>query len=83
MTFWFEDPSILLKNKDITSLWPSKNLNFEEKLNSTTRLIIILTILGFILTRNIKIVISCIITLVIIVIIYKSKKGDILKKKIK
>ena len=83
MTFWFEDPTILLKNKDITSLWPSKNLNFEEKLNSITRLIIILTVLGFILTRNVKIIISCLITLVIIVIIYKSKKSDILKNKLK
>jgi hypothetical protein len=82
MTFWFDDPSILIKKEKITSIWPSKKQNLTEKLNSITRLIVILTIGGLILTRNINILVSSVITLVVIVIIYKSKKNDILKKNI-
>ena len=82
MTFWFEDPSILVKKDKITSIWPSSKQNIDDKLNSITRLIIILTVIGFIFTKNPNIIISSVITLIIIVLIYKSKKGNIIKKHI-
>ena len=80
MTFWFDDPTILINKDEITSIWPMKNQELKNKLNSITRLIILLTIVGYISTRNLNILLSSVITLVVIVIIYKSKKHDIIKR---
>ncbi len=82
MTFWFEDPSILVKKDKITSLWPSTKQNIDDKLNSITRLIILLTIIGYIFTKNLNIIISSAVTLIIIILIHKSKKNSIVKKNI-
>ena len=34
MTFWFEDPSILVKKDKITSLWPSTKQNIKRPTNT-------------------------------------------------
>ena len=44
------------------------------KLNAITRLVIILTLLGYLFTRNMKILVTGLITMVVIVILYKSQK---------
>ena len=72
-TFWLNDPTVLLDKNHITELWPTNNLNLELKLNAITRLIILLGLLGYLITQSIKIPISAFITLIIIVIIYKTK----------
>ena len=72
--FWLDRPSILLNKKKIMEVWPQSKYSLAAKLNAITRLVIILTLLGYLFTRNIKIIVTGIITLVIIVILYKSKK---------
>jgi len=81
-TFWLNNPSILLDKDHITELWPHKNASMETKLNAFTRLIILLTILGFIFTRSLKILISSAISLVAIVWIYKTRKHADIKKEV-
>jgi hypothetical protein len=80
-SFWINDPLILLNKHRISELWPKKDYNLERKLNAITRLIILLCFLGYFLTKNIKILISTLITLVILVIIYKSQKIKKVKNK--
>lgn len=72
--FWFDDPTILFKNKYILQFWPLETMNTEQKLNSISRFIILLTILGYILTQTFKIIITGLVTLVAIVLLYKFKK---------
>jgi hypothetical protein len=72
--FWVNNPSILLNKKYIIELWPSNNMDFEEKLNAITRFVILLTILGFIFTKSENIIFIGIITLIIIVILFYTKK---------
>lgn len=81
--FWLNDPTILLDKSSISEIWPNSKMCNTEKINAITRLIIILTILGFILTRSCKIVISGIITLALLAIIYKNKALCDFKKEIK
>ena len=69
--FWLYNPLVLFDKDHIKELWPSKELSLSEKLNATTRSIILLTVLGFVLTKSIKLLVTSIITLVIIVILYK------------
>ena len=74
-TFWLNDPTILLNKNQLTEVWPSNQLSFERKLNAITRLIIVLTLLGFLATKSMKILVTTSITLVVLVIIYKNQKN--------
>lgn len=75
--FWSNEPTILLNKKYISEIWPTSKMTFEQKLNAISRLIIILTILGFIFTASFKILLIGILTLVAIFILYKSRKQKI------
>ena len=81
-TFWLNNPSVLFNKDHITDIWPSQADNTETKLNAYTRLVILLTIVGYTLTRSFRIVISSAVTLVIIVLLYKIRKHADVKKKI-
>jgi len=82
-TFWLNNPTILFNNDHITELWPSSNLDYVSKLNAVTRLVILLTIIGFFTSGFFKILVSAGITLVIIAMMYKSKRKEDVKNKIK
>ena len=56
---------------------------FEAKLNAVSRIVIILTLLGFIFTRNWSLIIICIVTLAIIFTLYKLRKEGIVSSLIK
>jgi hypothetical protein len=53
---------------------------YEQKLNAITRLIIIVTILGYIFTMSLRILVVGIITLVLIYILFKIKKQKLTKE---
>ena len=78
--FWFNDPTILLKKEYIFELWPTTNLSYEQKSNAIARLIILLSVLGYILTSCPKILITGCITLVVIFAVFKSNKQKITKE---
>jgi hypothetical protein len=75
--FWFNKPSILLKQTEIIEIWPAPAMATERKLNAITRLIILLTLLGYLVTQKMKFIITGLINLVVIVILYhiQKKKG--------
>lgn len=72
--FWLYNPNILFKSDEIYTIWPSIDLSFEAKLNAMTRLVILLTLLGYLLTKNIKILLSGIVTLGAIILLFMIKK---------
>ena len=72
--FWLENPNILLNKNYLTEIWPNNDFDLARKLNAITRIIIIMAILGYFLTKSIYIPVSAIVSLVVLVIIYKSKK---------
>ena len=72
--FWTNDPTILLNKEYIFDLWPTSNMDYEQKLNSITRLIILITILGYILTSSLRILVAGIVTIIVIFVMYKMRK---------
>lgn len=68
--FWITNPSILINKTYLTDLYPKASMSRNEKLNAISRLIIILTVIGFLLAQNYKILMTGIITLAIIVFLY-------------
>tara|TARA_B100000035_G_scaffold314238_1_gene329962 strand:- start:1184 stop:1942 length:759 start_codon:yes stop_codon:yes gene_type:complete len=67
---WFKDPSVLIDKNNFFQIWPCQNMSREEKINSITRLIIYLTFFGYLITQNLNILMSGIVTLIILVITY-------------
>jgi len=77
--FWTNDPTILLNKDYIFELWPTSTMCYEAKMNAITRLIIIISILGYILTMAYRILIIGILTLFVIFILFKTRKPKITK----
>jgi hypothetical protein len=71
--FWIYQPSVLLDKNNITDLWPMPLMSVEQKLNAITRLVLLLTVLGFLVTKNINIIFTGFITLAIFVILYNTQ----------
>lgn len=53
--FWLNNPTILFYS---TQIWPTKDMDKEEKLNAMTRLIILVTILLYLITGNIRVLVA-------------------------
>ena len=71
--FWLNNPLILMNKKYIYNIIPSSNNTLISNLNTITRVVIFLSFIGYTLTRSIKILISAIITIAIIIVMYKTK----------
>lgn len=74
--FWLSNPAILLDKNNITQLWINNTMNFEEKLNAISRLIILLTLVGYLVTKNAKIVVTGLVTLLALIILYRIQGGS-------
>jgi hypothetical protein len=81
--FWTNNPTILFNKESILQLWPTQQMNFETKLNAISRIVIVMSLLGFIFTRNMNSIIIGIVTLAIIFTLYKLRKQTIVSSLIK
>jgi hypothetical protein len=77
---WFDDPTILFNKDSIFELWPTMDMCYEQKINAITRLVILITILGYILTSSQRIVAVGVLTLVVIYVLFKMRKQKITKE---
>jgi hypothetical protein len=84
--FWSNEPTVLMNKNYISELWPTPKMTYEQKLNAVSRLVIILSILGFIFTMSIKMLIVGFITLIVLFVLYATEtrptklSKDILKE---
>jgi len=77
--FWSNDPLVLFNKEYIFELWPTTNMCYEQKLNAISRLIILITILGYILTMSQRVLVVGILTLLVIFVLFKMRKQKITK----
>ena len=77
--FWSNDPTILFNKDSIFQLWPTSDLTFEAKLNAISRIVIVLSILGFLFTKKQNFIIIGLITLAIVFSLYKLRKEKLVK----
>ena len=78
--FWSNDPTVLFNKEYILELWPTTNMCYEQKLNSITRLVILITILGYILTMSERILLVGGLTLAVIFVLFTMRKQKITKE---
>ena len=65
--FWGEDPNILLQSFEY---FPVDSMSYSQNLNAISRLVILITLVGFIFTRNFRLIIIGTITLAAIYILF-------------
>jgi len=82
ISFWINDPSILFNKEYIFELWPTKDMCYEQKLNSITRLVILITILGYVLTMSTRVLTVGVLTIVVIFVLFTMRKQKITKEMI-
>ncbi len=75
--FWTNDPTVLFNKEYLFELWPTINMCYEQKLNAITRLVILITILGFISTTSTRILVVGLLTLAVIFALFSMRKQKI------
>lgn len=78
--FWTNDPNILLNKQYLLEFFPTNNMSYERKLNSISRLIVVITIISFIFTRNLRVLFVSALTLLCIYILYNYHSQNIYKR---
>ncbi len=61
--FWGDNPNVILQSNFIFEFFPVEGMTHEQKLNAISRGVIVLCIIGFILTQNVRVLIVSILTL--------------------
>jgi hypothetical protein len=82
--FWFDNPNILLDKNYILEFFPIESMSYNQKLNAITRIIIVLTIIGFVISKSIRILVISAITIFAIFLFHyyheKEKQKNEIKK---
>ena len=81
--FWSNEPTVLFNKDFIFELWPTTDMCYEQKLNAITRLIILITILGYISTMSTRILVIGFLTLAVIFVLFKMRKQKLTKEMMK
>jgi hypothetical protein len=66
---WINQPTVLFRSNKIQELWPTKTMKMNEKINALTRLIIVLSTLGYLITKNVSILITGIVLICILLVL--------------
>lgn len=75
-SFWYNKPTELVNPQQISMVWPTPSMSYAEKLNAITRLVIILSIVGYLITKSYKIAFSGLITIVGIVLLFLNNPNN-------
>ena len=67
--FWLQDPTVLFNNAGITQIIPTADMTREAKMNAISRLIIVLSILGYLLTMSYNVLLLGVVSLGVIAIL--------------
>jgi hypothetical protein len=76
--FWSEDPNVLLNPNYLFEVFPTSDMEYDQKLNAITRLVLLISIITFVYTRKPRIIYICLITVASIYVIrnYDRKNND-------
>ena len=71
--FWLDDTNVLVESFDVN---PFDKYNSSAKYNSLTRLIIIVTLILFLATQNVYVLVASVLSIVIVIFLHKFNKSD-------
>lgn len=79
--FWTSKPTILFHKDFIMEWWPTSIMKYEQKVNAITRLIFLLTCIGYVLTMNPTILLVGIITLGVLSLLATQKQKEAIEQR--
>lgn len=82
--FWINNPNIIFNNNQMFEFFPTDDMSFSQKLNAVSRTIIIMTLVSFLYTQSVRILIIGGISLFFVYVLYlhnTSKKNAVNTKK--
>ena len=68
--FWLEDPIVLFQQPSVKEIWPLADMCRIRKLNAVSRMVIIMTVIGYAISRRSAILVSGLVALVITSIVW-------------
>jgi hypothetical protein len=74
--FWAQNPNVLLSNAGILEFFPIDSMSYNQKLNAISRVVIVLTVISFICTRNLRLLFIAIMTMIAIYFLHKFKSDE-------
>jgi len=74
--FWSENPNILTDFRYILEFFPTEVMTYEQKLNAVTRTILILTLLGFIYSKSVRLLFISVITIFALFLMHHYHKKE-------
>jgi hypothetical protein len=77
--FWSENPNVLFQRQYSMEFFPIESMTYEQKLNAITRTVLFLTILGFIISQSVRIIVVSAVTLFSIFILHHYHKKEKMK----
>ena len=80
--FWTNEPTILFNKEYMFELWPTSDMCYEQKLNAITRLVILITILGYVSTTSTRILVVGALTLAVIFGLFKMRKQKLTNQRL-
>jgi len=72
--FWSNDPTVIFNKEYILEVFPTTDMYYEQKLNAVTRMIVVISILGYLYTRSIRIPIAGVSMIAVIYFVFRSRK---------
>jgi hypothetical protein len=82
--FWGENPNILFHQLYMFEFFPVEGMSYEQKLNAISRSVLVLTIISFVVSKNVQTILFSLVTLGAIYMLnhyHKQQKQKMVKKK--
>lgn len=76
VVFWSDDPNVILNTDYIFEFYPTQMMTYNQQLNALSRTIIIFTIILFLFTRSISLLVISFVTLLAIYFFHKSQMEE-------
>jgi hypothetical protein len=74
--FWLEDPIVLFQQPSVKELWPMPDMCRVRKLNAVSRMVILMTVIGYAISRRTAILVSGVVALAITAIVWLKGKSS-------
>ena len=72
---WTSNPYILMDREHIGELWPTQTMSYNTKFNAITRLVVVLSVLGFLVTKSLRFLAVGLVSLGVMVALYAPPKA--------
>lgn len=71
MSSWFDDPSQLFRSDKVLSFWPSARQTPSERINSSTRFILYVSSILYLLNRDVRVIVLALIGITVLLLMHK------------